>query len=236
MNTAILKNEIIEKLKSKVDSKRIEFAKKSYPTKMKVLGVKVPDLKQVLNSFKPKIKHLSEIEKIKLIKELINTNTFECQQFGFEIINYDKKLIFYLTEKDALEMKKNLDNWISVDYFSGILYGPLWREGKIPDRTIECLAKSKNFWERRIAIVSTVALNQKARGGKGDAKRTLNICSLVAKDDNDMVIKALSWALRELAKVEKQPVIDFMRKYEDVLSPRIKREVSNKLNLGTKNK
>jgi len=236
MNTAILKNEIIEKLKSKVDSKRIEFAKKSYPTKMKVLGVKVPDLKQVLNSFKPKIKHLSEIEKIKLIKELNNTDIFECQQVSFEIINYDKKLLSNLTEKDAFEIKKNLDNWISVDYFAGILFGPLWREGKISDKIIECLAKSKNFWERRIAIVSTVALNQKARGGKGDAKRTLNICSLVAKDNNDMVIKALSWALRELAKVEKQPVIDFMRKYEDVLSPRIKREVSNKLNLGTKNK
>jgi len=236
MNTAILKNEIIEKLKSKVDSKRIEFAKKSYPTKMKVLGVKVPDLKQVLNSFKPKIKHLSEIEKIKLIKELINTNTFECQQFGFEIINYDKKLIFYLTEKDALEMKKNLDNWISVDYFAGILYGPLWREGKISDRKVECLAKSKDFWERRIAVVSTVALNQKTRGGKGDAKRTLKICALVTKDDNDMVVKALSWALRELAKVEKQPVIDFMKKYDNILSQKVKREVSNKLNLGTKNK
>jgi len=236
MNTAILKKEIIEKLKSKIDSKRIEFAKSSYPTKMKVLGVKVPDLKQVLNSFKPKIKHLSEIEKIKLIKELANTNTFECQQFGFEIINYDKKLISYLTEKDALEMKKNLDNWISVDYFAGILYGPLWREGKISDRKVECLAKSKDFWERRIAVVSTVALNQKTRGGKGDAKRTLKICALVTKDDNDMVVKALSWALRELAKVEKQPVIDFMKKYDNILSQKVKREVSNKLNLGTKNK
>ncbi len=236
MNITTLKREIIKRLKAASDINKAKGAKKYYPTNMKVLGVRIPDLKQVLNSYKPIIKQLSATEKIKLIKELINTDIFECQQFGFEIINYDKKLISHLTEKDAFEMQKNLDNWLSVDYFAGVLLGPLWREGQISDKKIEQFAKSKDFWERRIAVVSTVALNQKARGGKGDVKRTIKICSLVVKDDNDMVIKALSWALRELVKVEKLPVVEFMNKYNDVLSAKVKREVGNKLDFGTKNK
>jgi len=236
MNITTLKEEIVLQLKANINTKKAEGAKKSYSTKMKVLGVKVPDLKKVLKKFKPEIKQLSEVDKIKLIKELNDTNIFECQQFGFEIINYDKDLLSNLTEKDAFEMQKNLDNWLSVDYFAGVLIGPLWRERKISDKKIIQFARSKDFWERRIAVVSTVALNQKARGGKGDAKKTLKICALVVEDDNDMVIKALSWALRKLAKVDKQPVIEFVKKYNDVLSPKVKREVENKLKFGTKNK
>jgi 3-methyladenine DNA glycosylase AlkD len=236
MTINALKNEIIKKLKAKSDPKRKESAKLYYPTKMKVLGVKVPDLKKVLKDEKPEINELSEKEKIKLVKELIKTDIFECQQFGFEIINTDKKLLPYLTEKDAKDMKRNMDNWVSVDYYSGIIFGPLWREGVISDDKIVKLAKSKDFWERRIAVVSTVALNQKARGGTGDTKRTIKICKLVIKDENDMVQKALSWALRELAKFEKKPVVDFMKKYDDVLLNRVKREVGNKLKTGKKNK
>ena len=94
---------------------------------------------------------------------------------------------------------------------------------------------SKDFWIRRIAIVATVSLNQKARGGTGDALQTIEICKLVVNDHEDMIIKALSWALRELAKVEKQPVIDFIDNYKDKLHKKVLREVSNKIEIGTKN-
>jgi len=230
----LTKQIIIDKLKSYADTKKADGAKIYYPTKMIVLGVKVPDLKNILKEFKPELKQISEKEKIKLIKDLVNTNILECQQFGFEIINGDKKLLHFLTENDAFAMKTNMDNWLSVDYFAGVIIGPLWREKIIPYKTIEQLAKSSDFWERRIAVVATVALNQKARGGKGDAEQTLKVCSLVKNDSNDMVIKALSWALRELAKIEKQAVIDFMENNNDCLSPRIKKEVGNKLIFGTK--
>ena len=230
----ITKQEIIDSLESYVDAKKADGAKISYPTKMAVLGVKVADLKKLLQEYKPSLKLLSERDKIKLIKELTATDIFECQQLGFEIINSDKKLLNYLTENDVFAMKINMDNWLSVDYFAGVLLGPMWREKKIPYEIIEKLAKSKDFWERRIAVVATVALNQKARGGKGDTEQTLKVCSLVINDKNDMVIKALSWALRELAKTDKQSVIDFIEKNNDNLSPKIKREVGNKLNFGTK--
>ncbi|HUS10646.1 MAG TPA: DNA alkylation repair protein, partial [Pyrinomonadaceae bacterium] len=61
-------------------------------------------------------------------------------------------------------------------------------------------ARSKNRWLRRTALVSTVPLNNKARGGRGDSERTLMICEMLLDDRDDMVIKALSWALRELSK------------------------------------
>jgi 3-methyladenine DNA glycosylase AlkD len=50
-----------------------------------------------------------------------------------------------------------------------------------------------------------------------------------------MVVKALSWALRELAKRDPSAVREFVRENEARLAPRLLREVRNKLNTGLKN-
>ena len=84
-------------------------------------------------------------------------------------------------------------------------------------------------------MVATVALNQKARGGLGDSKRTLEICKLVVDDHQEMIVKALSWALRELAKIDKEPVIEFVKENENRLHKKVLREVKNKLETGLKN-
>jgi 3-methyladenine DNA glycosylase AlkD len=49
-----------------------------------------------------------------------------------------------------------------------------------------------------------------------------------------MVIKAMSWSLRELAKRDPKIVERFLLIEEDRLSPRVKREVRNKLRTGLK--
>ena len=57
----------------------------------------------------------------------------------------------------------------------------------------------------------------------------------MATDKNDMVIKALSWALRELIPHDREAVLSFLRENENVLASRVKREVKNKLTTGVKN-
>jgi 3-methyladenine DNA glycosylase AlkD len=78
-------------------------------------------------------------------------------------------------------------------------------------------------------------LNNKARGGQGDAIRTLAICNLVVDDREEMVVKALSWSLRELAKRDRRSVKNFLDEKHTHLSPRVVREVNNKLKTGLKN-
>ncbi|MEK7785382.1 MAG: DNA alkylation repair protein, partial [Chloroflexota bacterium] len=83
--------------------------------------------------------------------------------------------------------------------------------------------------------VSTVGLNNRARGGRGDAARTLLVCELLIADRDDMVVKAMSWALRELAKHEPKAVSKFMTEHKGELAARAVREVRNKLTTGVKN-
>jgi 3-methyladenine DNA glycosylase AlkD len=49
-----------------------------------------------------------------------------------------------------------------------------------------------------------------------------------------MVVKAMSWALRELSKRDPKAVQLFVTKHQAQLAPRVKREVANKLRTGLK--
>jgi len=90
-------------------------------------------------------------------------------------------------------------------------------------------------WIRRTALVSTIPLNNSARGGHGDPRRTLEVCDLLKTDRDDMVVKAVSRALRELAKREPDVVAGYVDEAESQLAPRVVREVRHKLRTGRKN-
>jgi len=226
--------DIISSLEEFKDPNRLEFAAKSYPTSMKVIGVTNPNSKIVLKELKTQTEKFSGREKIELAKDLFKTNVFECQHIAMEYLGKDKKVLAALSSSDIDEFNQNMDNWVSVDCFAGYLVGYAWREGIITTKKVKSFLNSDDFWSRRIAVVSTVALNQKARGGTGDALKTIEICELVIDDHQDMMNKALSWVLRELAKIDTVPVEQFIEKYKSRLHPRVLREVKNKLETGRK--
>ena len=66
------------------------------------------------------------------------------------------------------------------------------------------------------------------------ADRTLAICRALAADRDDMVEKALSWALRVLSRRDRPAVEKFMAEMGDRLPARARREVRNKLVTGLK--
>lgn len=230
-----LVEKVIKSLKQYADPKRVEMNKTISPTRMKVIGVIVPNIRIVSNELKSDTKSFTGRKKIELAKNLVDTGIFECQLMAFEYIGKDKKALSELTENDLNNLARNLDNWGSVDSFSIFLSGYAWREGIISTEKIKSYWQSDDFWIRRVALVSTIALNQKSHGGTGDVSRTLEICELAVDDHHDMINKALSWALRELSKRDKKSVEGFIRKYENRLSKRVLREVIHKLEKGTKN-
>lgn len=159
-----------------------------------------------------------------------------CFRFvGYELVLHHKQALLSLEAKKLLRLGKGIDSWGAVDTFACYLAGPVWREQQVTDELIHAWAGSTDRWWRRAALVSTVPLNNKARGGSGDTRRTLQVCELLINDRDDMVVKAMSWSLRELAKRDATAVDNFLRKYHTVLARRVIREVSNKLRTGLKN-
>jgi 3-methyladenine DNA glycosylase AlkD len=140
-----------------------------------------------------------------------------------------------LTRESVEQLGAGIDSWSAVDSFARTLAGPAWRDGLLSDQCIEDWSASQDRWWRRAALVSTVALNMRSQGGQGDAPRTLRICRRLVDDHDDMVVKALSWALRALVPHDPRAVRAFLEQHEDSLAARVKREVRNKLRTGLKN-
>lgn len=157
------------------------------------------------------------------------------RQFAYELVHARRGAIGTLGGADVDAMAVGLDGWGPVDHFATWVAGPAWREGRVSNRFIRRWLASDDRWLRRAAVVATVALNSKARGGAGDARRTIDVCRAVVDDRDDMVVKALSWALRELAKRDRRAVEQFLDTHDDRLAARVKREVGNKLRTGLKN-
>lgn len=139
-----------------------------------------------------------------------------------------------VTEAAVEEWSKDLADWGSVDLFGVTVAGVAWREHRVSDDRVMRWAQSTNRWRRRLALVATVPLNSRARGGAGDTARTLKVCRTLVDDRDDMVVKALSWALRELAKRDPESASRFIEQEGTRLATRVRREVKTKLETGRK--
>jgi 3-methyladenine DNA glycosylase AlkD len=168
-----------------------------------------------------------------LARELFKSHDY--RSMAYELIRDHRAAFQSIGEAELEEFGQGINSWWTVDAFARTLSGPAWLKGQVPDELFDKWAHSDDLWWRRAALVSTVALNLRSHGGYGDVPRTLAVCRLLVDDHEDMVVKALSWALRELVVHDRQAVEVFLREHEHVLAGRVKREVGSKLRTGLKN-
>ena len=115
-------------------------------------------------------------------------------------------------------------SWHHSDVFCSGVAGPAWREGRLSDAAVRRWTRNDDELWRRNALVSTIGL--------GDASKTVDVCARLVSDPDPVVQKALSWALRELIRVDRDAVEWFVVEHE--VRPRVRREVRTKLDTGRK--
>ena len=178
----------------------------------------------------------------RLTPQIANVEPKQVLAFANTLIDHGERFMAFelllfrkipLTRAEIEHLGRGMNTWDQVDTFGCYISGVAWRKGELTDAAIRAWARSGDLWWRRAALVSTVPLNLKARGGTGDPDRTLPICAMLVADREDMVVKAMSWALRCLCSKYPDCVTDFLAHHE--VAARVRREVSNKLLTGLKN-
>ncbi len=113
-----------------------------------------------------------------------------------------KKQIFDL----YLNNTRYINNWDLVDVSAQYIVGAyLVQKTK---KVLYRLAKSEDFWERRIAIMSTFHFIR-----QNDFSETLKITRVLIADREDLIHKAVGWMLREIGKRDMQTEEEFLLKY-----------------------
>jgi 3-methyladenine DNA glycosylase AlkD len=192
-------------------------------------------LRALRREYSHRLRGASSPSVLRLAYRLLDRGGSARRFIAYELVHHHRAALASLGEREIARLGRGLQGWGDVDAFACYLAGPAWRERQMRDAVIRRWARSPDRWRRRAALVSTVPLNSRARGGCGDARRTLAVCRLLLADRDDMVVKALSWALRELAKREPGAVESFLAEHGRALAPRVVREVRNKLATGLKN-
>jgi hypothetical protein len=102
-----------------------------------------------------------------------------------------------------LRRHDRINNWDLVDRAAQYVIG-----GYLFDKKRDVLfklARSKNIWERRTAIVSTSYFMR-----MGETDDTFKIAELLLKDDQDLIHKASGWMLRVAGGVDRQQLLIFL--------------------------
>jgi 3-methyladenine DNA glycosylase AlkD len=107
-----------------------------------------------------------------------------------------------------MQNTQSVNNWDLVDASAHYIVGPfLTHKSKKP---LYRLAKSKNLWERRIAVMATFHFIR-----LDSFSETLKIAETLIADQEDLIHKAVGWMLREVGNRD-------MRTEEEFLKPRYK--------------
>jgi hypothetical protein len=216
----------------KPSSESVRLAKEIQARLDQLTAPSTPMIRAVRTEFSRRIADAPPESVVQLALHLLNQNGDFLRFFSYELLSRHRSALEQLTTDDLLKLGKGLNSWSSVDCFAMYLSGPLWAQGRISDRMIATWARSKDRWWRRTALVSTVALSR--RGNAEDVRRVSRICTLLVADGDNMVVKALSWALREMTKKHPEEARTFLEEHRQALAARVVREVNNKLKTGLK--
>jgi 3-methyladenine DNA glycosylase AlkD len=149
---------------------------------------------------------------IKEIEKLMESDVHEYRVAGISIMDKQSRVKNTTVERRKemfdLVMRRTdrINNWDLVD-LAGLYITGSYLFDK-PRNVLYKLAKSKDLWERRLAIVSTAYLIR-----QGDVADAFMIAEMLVNDKHDLVHKATGWMLRFAGGKDRRKLLAFLDKY-----------------------
>lgn len=211
-NDKIEANKMLNKLHKEVkgfaDPKRAEHSAGYFKTGVGeygygdiFMGLTVPQCRIIALKFKD----LSYEE----IGELLHSKIHEERLIALLIMVYQAEHDEMLERRIYefyLKNTKFVNNWDLVDLSAPKIVGRYLQDK--PKAILHKLSKSKNIWEKRIAIIATFAFIK-----EGDFTESLSIAEELLDDENDLIQKAVGWTLREVGNKDKKLEVEFLNKH-----------------------
>lgn len=163
------------------------------------------------------------------VEELLESPVHEVRAAAVSIMDFQAR-----DKKTPASRKKELydlyirrhdriNNWDLVDRSAPYVVGGYLIDK--PRTILYKLAKSKNVWERRTAIVSTYFFIR-----KGEVDDTFNIAEILVHDEHDMIHKATGSWVRTAGGKAPEKLLAFLDRYASTMPRTMLRYAIEKLN------
>lgn len=164
------------------------------------LGITVPELRRIVRQYRG----LPLVE----VERLLHAQEHECRLAALLVLVAQYERGDQTLRREILDMylrnTRYINNWDLVDASCREIVGAHLRIGS--RKLLTRLAKSRSLWERRIAMVSTMALVR-----DGDLDDALRIAEMLLDDTHDLIHKAIGWVLRVVGDADRAALLRFLK-------------------------
>jgi len=223
-------NQICQELEKNRNPRKIEVFKRFFKTGPggygegdEFLGLTMPEQRIIA------LKYYQEISLLDL-KELLQSSIHEYRMTGLLLMTYQYKKANERKREEIyqfyLKNKKWINNWDLIDVTCPNIVGDYIYFHRKELKILERLIKSKNMWNRRIAVLATFTF---IRHNEYDL--TLKFAKFLLSDKRDLVQKAIGWMLREIGKKDIRQLVQFLNENYQIMPRTMLRYSIEKLTL-----
>jgi 3-methyladenine DNA glycosylase AlkD len=163
------------------------------------IGVMVPESRKIAKTY-------ADSADLPTIKQLLGSPVHEERLVALLMLVIRSKTHGALTAKFYLQNLDRVNSWDLVDLSAPSILGPYLAGA---DRSLLYkLAKSKNVWKRRVAIITTLHFIR-----NDDLDDIFRIAQMLLNDEHDLIQKAVGWMLREAGKRDAVAEEKFLRSH-----------------------
>lgn len=167
------------------------------------LGIRVPAVRKLAREFRDVV---SAEEILRLLKSKFHEARLLALLLLVEKFERGDEAAKRAVYVSYLSGVSGINNWDLVDVSAARIVGA-WLHGR--DRApLYKLARSKNLWERRIAIIATLYFIR-----QDDFGDTLRLAEFFLRDGHDLMHKACGWMLREAGKRDVRTLEAFLERH-----------------------
>jgi 3-methyladenine DNA glycosylase AlkD len=176
----------------------------------KAYGLSVPEIRKIVKKFTKEFNDLSFKQKIDLSKRFYKSNYIAQTIFGLKLLGLSITSINPQNFNILEEIVSSLKDWGPTDSFSLDIVQPLLR--KYPNETKVLLKKwneSDHIWTKRVSIVT---FTRKIGSEGAHVDFLLELCNHLISDNEDLVRKAIGWALKDnMIGKNKEKVLSYVK-------------------------
>ena len=168
----------------------------------KFLGLTVPEMRAIARRYRT----LDHDEVVELLQSPWHEERLVALVLLVDAYKRGDKLERDRIHRAYLANTRRINNWDLVDSSAAAIVGGHLDATEIS--LLEQLARSKDLWERRIAVVATHHFIK-----RNEFAPTLRIAGMLLGDSHDLIHKAVGWMLREVGKKDRKVLDGFLGKH-----------------------